>query len=251
VETPAPGGSPLNPYAPPASDEEAPRSSPPADDGHFRSLSSLATAMTLLMGALALANLVTVLNDLRAIGLMQRVIAKEAFSMEDLQAGDHLRLGLTVLSVALHLACTVCYCLFMPRANRNARSFGARGLEFTPRWAAGFFFVPVASLWKPYQAMKEIWQASDPAPGGAWQGAAVSALLPAWWATYILHGIGTQVSYRLVKAVTHPADFIIAMWGTIVSSALAIVAAVLALAVVRALAQRQDQRQRLAPTPAA
>ena len=43
----------------------------------------------------------------------------------------------------------------------------------------GWYFVPVANLWMPYRAMKEIWRASvSPAN---WQKQALSMLVPGWW----------------------------------------------------------------------
>jgi hypothetical protein len=58
----------------------------------------------------------------------------------------------------------------------NKRRLGAQGLCFTPGWALGWFFVPVANLWKPYQAMREAWQVSvDPF---LWQEQSRSPILP-------------------------------------------------------------------------
>ena len=69
-------------------------------------------------------------------------------------------------------------------ANRNARQLGAADMRFTPGWAVGWYFVPIAWFWKPYQAMKEIWQASsDPAD---WAGQPVSPLLHWWWFLWIV-----------------------------------------------------------------
>jgi hypothetical protein len=45
------------------------------------------------------------------------------------------------------------------RTNVNAPTFND-GMSVTPGWAIGWFFVPVANLFKPYQAMKETWIAS-------------------------------------------------------------------------------------------
>ena len=47
------------------------------------------------------------------------------------------------------------------QSNQNARYLGAKDMAFTPAWSIGFYFIPIVSLWKPYQAMKEIWQASQ------------------------------------------------------------------------------------------
>ncbi len=47
------------------------------------------------------------------------------------------------------------------QSNQNARYLGAKDMAFTPAWSIGIYFIPIVSLWKPYQAMKEIWQASQ------------------------------------------------------------------------------------------
>jgi len=42
------------------------------------------------------------------------------------------------------------------RSNKNLRSFSGESMTFTPGWSVGWFFIPVANLWKPYQVMKEM-----------------------------------------------------------------------------------------------
>ncbi len=80
-------------------------------------------------------------------------------------------------------------------ANFNARRLGAREMEFTPAWAVGWYFIPIANLWKPYQAMKEIWQTSShPA---SWKQQAVSSLLPWWWFFWLVSGALGNASFRL------------------------------------------------------
>jgi Domain of unknown function (DUF4328) len=41
-------------------------------------------------------------------------------------------------------------------ANCNTRALGAKKMRFSPGWSIGWFFIPIACLWKPYQAIKEI-----------------------------------------------------------------------------------------------
>lgn len=50
--------------------------------------------------------------------------------------------------------------MWIHRAHANLFSAGFEGLEFTPGWSVGWFFVPVANLFKPFQAMRELWNAS-------------------------------------------------------------------------------------------
>ena len=57
-------------------------------------------------------------------------------------------------------------------------------MAFTPGWVVGWYFIPIAWFWKPYQAMREIWQASvSPAD---WKQQVGSPLLVWWWALWIL-----------------------------------------------------------------
>jgi hypothetical protein len=57
--------------------------------------------------------------------------------------------------LAVFIITGIVFLKWIHAANRNARAMGAQGLRFSPGWALGYYFVPVLSLWKPYQAMKE------------------------------------------------------------------------------------------------
>ena len=58
-------------------------------------------------------------------------------------------------------------------------------MSISAGWAAGYFFIPIMNLWKPYQAMKEIWQGSDPDPTVHAFSVRVPALLPWWWGLFL------------------------------------------------------------------
>ena len=61
---------------------------------------------------------------------------------------------------------------------------GASDMRFTPGWAIGWYCVPVACFWRPYQAMTEIWRASrNPSD---WRGEPVSPLLRWWWILWLV-----------------------------------------------------------------
>ncbi len=81
------------------------------------------------------------------------------------------------------------------RANYNARQLGAKDMKFTPGWSIGWYFIPVFLLWKPYQAMKEIWKASNNPEG--WKNEKVSAILHFWWFSWILNSFLGQAVMRM------------------------------------------------------
>src|SRR5690606_28980720 len=81
------------------------------------------------------------------------------------------------------------------RAGHNARAIGAEGMKISPGWAVGWYFIPIATLWKPYQAMKEIWQASHSPTD--WEKRDSGPFLAIWWVLWIVsNGLG-QALFRM------------------------------------------------------
>ena len=237
-----PGGAPLNPYSPPAAAIDVPAYAPVASTTTFRSTMPLAKTITLILSIDIVVWLASAVHAFFAIEVMGRVLARAPYEESELAAIDTRSMALGVLWRVVRVAAVVWFCMFMVRANRNARSFGSP-MSFQPGWAAGYFFVPFLSLWKPYQAMKEIWQGSDPDPSSHSFSVIVPALLGWWWALWIVHTLGSRLVSQLYKHIQGPAAFINASWADIVMSGFSIVAALLAIAVVRAVARRQDERQ--------
>jgi hypothetical protein len=81
------------------------------------------------------------------------------------------------------------------RANSNAHALTVQPMEFSPGWAVGWNFVPVAALWKPFQAVREIWEVSQ-SPGAETDG--TPAILRWWWGLWIVNNIFSQISNRLM-----------------------------------------------------
>jgi hypothetical protein len=96
---------------------------------------------------------------------------------------------------AIYVITGIVFLVWIYRANRNARALGAEGMQFTPGWSVGWYFVPIMSLWKPFQAMREIWQASA-APGN-WRTVQAPPLLGWWWTLYLGNQILSQIAYHL------------------------------------------------------
>jgi lysylphosphatidylglycerol synthetase-like protein (DUF2156 family) len=96
-------------------------------------------------------------------------------------------LGLVaLLQSGVSLFAMIISLVWMHQAAKNVRAFNLWGLRFTPGWVVGWWFIPFASLWMPFQAMKEVWKASDPDNIGAepssWAGpGGRPASGSAWW----------------------------------------------------------------------
>lgn len=98
---------------------------------------------------------------------------------------------LAVTGMPIWLITAILVLNWIHRANHNSRQLGATDMHFTPGWAIGWYFVPIAWFWKPYQAMTEIWRASrNPAD---WRGEPVSPLLSWWWVLWIVPFWGSSI----------------------------------------------------------
>ena len=101
----------------------------------------------------------------------------------------------------LGLPVIVFYCIWVYRSAVNARALGAGGFQFSPGWAVGWYFIPIACLWMPYKAMSEIIRASRPAlpftDSTAWWDIRTGPILPLWWATWIIGHAIARIGHTL------------------------------------------------------
>lgn len=156
-----------------------------------------------------------------------------------------------VATILVFLTTVVVYCFWLHRANSNARALGAQGMTFTPGWAVGYFFVPIANLYRPFRAVKEVYQASDPeASGDGWKSSHAPSTLESWWGAWLLSGFLGQASFRLSqRSVPVPADMVFGV--DLASDAAGMAAGILCLVVVRAIQARQSARALRVGVPAA
>jgi len=135
----------------------------------------------------------------------------------------------------------VIFCIWIYRANYNARALGATDMKFSPGWAVGWYFIPIANLWKPYQAMCEIWQASA-APAN-WQYQTRGSILQLWWAFFLLSNFIANVSFRLSLRASSTSDLILSSTISAASSIFDIASNVTALTLVNQIYRMQMARR--------
>ncbi|MCZ0935812.1 MAG: DUF4328 domain-containing protein [Gemmatimonadetes bacterium] len=149
---------------------------------------------------------------------------------------------------AIALGTAILVLSWIYRANHNARQLGAADMRFTPGWAVGWYFIPIAWFWMPYLAMREIWRASvNPSDWGA---APVSPLLRWWWSLWIVGSWGTDgvdlvASLRLDEAGFETVDAATNLVGHV----LAIPLAFSLVAIIAAVSQLQTAHHRRQSEP--
>ncbi|WP_163932494.1 DUF4328 domain-containing protein [Paraferrimonas sp. SM1919] len=126
-------------------------------------------------------------------------------------------------------------------ANQNVRELGAENLEYTPGWSVGYFFIPILSLWKPYQAMKQLWQASQ-SPAD-WQNQSTPGLLSIWWTLWLVGNALGQVIFRLANRAEEIEQFIMLNIINHISDVIDILLAIALMQVVKNISEMQQRLQ--------
>ena len=155
----------------------------------------------LTLGVFGIISLLSMSFTIAEIDLLMR-IERGAFVSEDTLAGsDDRQLNVGVLRLLAFVATVVAFCFWIHRASENLVGLGIDSQRFSPGWSVGWWFVPIAMLFRPYQVMKEIWSASYPSSVGrgeaAWQDAPVSPLLGWWWLAWLVGGVVEYSAYRM------------------------------------------------------
>lgn len=219
------------------------RSDAALSENSYRSnevIAALAAACLSLFACFDLASTLGVAIFLAGIGELG------ASPDRDLAEVGTLIRGLSALAqLAVYPFAVVLFCMFMFRASKNARALGAGGMQFTPGWTVGWFFIPFAHLWMPFRATSEVWRASDPradteADDVAWWSARLGPLIPMWWACWIG---GTLIGNTSSQLLRHGYEAT-AGWVGLIGMPLQALAGVLAATVVLRLQARQARKHR-------
>lgn len=207
----------------------------------YKSLRGVGLATVVLLALNAASVLATIPSSLAQLALADR-IATGDFLEADLVANDLRQQLLAIAGVGLMLVTAVVFIVWFHRAYTNLRAWNHEPAH-GPGWAIGGWFVPILSLFRPYQIAREIWSASGPAsPDDEPALQAGSPILVAWWTAWIADNILGQITFRVSMNVETPSGLSTATQLQIVNDALMCVAAILALLVVRAITRRQEER---------
>jgi len=184
-----------------------------------------------------------------ALGTMVDLWFPNLFIQEELSSPVELLMALGVMAVGLlgvpiQIALVVLFCVWIYRAHTNVDALGASGLEFTPGWCVGWFFIPIANLFKPSQAVREIFIASDPELDDTTRRYGMAPWnLKLWWGAWIAHNVVANI-YLRISWSSSPQDSAQAVWIGVTSNVLNITASSLAISVVYSIHRHQQEKAR-------
>jgi len=146
------------------------------------------------------------------------------------------------------LVCIVVFLMWLYRARRNLPSLGVIDARWSPGWAIGWWFVPIMALFRPYQLVREVWQASDPTTSPGWRRDTPPGFFGWWWGLFLTFSIFGNVTDNFAKVHGGNPTLGTAAWLTAIDVLMlfaGIGAAWCAIRIMRDITVRQTQRHQV------
>jgi hypothetical protein len=119
------------------------------------------------------------------------------------------------------------------RVNSNAHLYSSE-MSVSPGWNVGFFFIPIANLWKPFQGVRETWEVSN------MHNQEVPGWMRWWWGLWLATNFIDNASFRIGLQSETAEGATIAAFPDIVSAIVSVPLALLLIRLIRTLTAAQE-----------
>lgn len=192
--------------------------------------------------ALIIASIISIATEIWAISFLNKSFTGD-LSYEEAVEFDSTYLLINLSLMIFFILPVIAFSVWNYRMSSNVYIQQLKGKEFTPGWSVGWFFIPIASLWKPYQAMKENWQGSQyighKSDKASWKLNGIPSFVGLWWALWVISSLLSNAEYRM-SGKTEDIDGIINLsYFSCFNSLLSIAAAIMAIKIITTLTNLQ------------
>lgn len=183
-----------------------------------------------------------------ALGSLIHIISPTTyFNMGD---GNQVPMGLAVIGmfaffeIPLRILTIVFFLMWLYRCYKNLTPLRSESVEFTPGWSVGWWFIPIANLFKPFQVMSELWNQSDAEIDeemGFLSGKGGSpTIIVFWWAFFII----SNIIYRISEMAIDNEGNVASIFATLffIASVIHIIAGVLIILIIKTITRKQEER---------
>lgn len=211
----------------------------------YRDLTKLTSVLKVSLGVYMALAAIGIWSGWIELELLQRLADGSDYTQAEAESSDSRQRILGIVQFAVYLITGIMFLRMLYLSSVNARSLGAQGMEFTPKWTVAWFFVPIASLWKPLKAVKELFMALHPQHGEDWRSASPPKILMIWWPLWLMANIAGQAAFRLSLRADTLEEIQRSSWVMFTSDCLDLPLGLVAIAMVSTLQQWQSEKQQL------
>lgn len=181
-----------------------PSAARPRREAHLQRLSLVGHLASVLVAIVAVISVLSTWTTWNTLAVVKDVFSRlfeftEEQAIGRLEAAENLGLIAGWAYLAIHLAGAVVFIFWLWRARHNAEIL-SDGLHTRGRgWVIGGWFTPFVAWWFPYQVVRDVWRATDPATrmvDGELRLARGGRLVGWWWAMWVIATVAATVSFR-------------------------------------------------------
>lgn len=206
-------------------------------------LQTRAKLVLAVFSAIVLLAAVSMWSEWTLIDFLKDVSPEGAVDEARADAIDERQRLIGILQIVSRVLGAVVFLNWFHAAHKNLGSSRLERLTYTPASAVWGFFIPILSLFRPYQVMAEVSKGSSYLAGasgqGSWRQAPAGPLVGVWWGLYLAAQITGTISARMTLSDSGIDTYVAAGWLGLASDLLDVPAAIAAMLLVRTISEQQ------------
>lgn len=164
-----------------------------------------------------------------------QLLSSGAFSVEDGTANDTRQQIIAVFYSITYIISIVVFIRWFRRAYYNIHQ-RAEVLNYSDDWASIAWFIPIVSLYRPYQITREIFEETDQYLNKNkpdYKEKISFTIVGIWWFFWIVNNIFSNISFRVSLSAETLDDFITASILNIINNLLGIISGIFAVLMIK------------------
>lgn len=190
-------------------------------DHEYRNTTGLTLSLIACLAAFVVLTEVGIWSNFLEIDLLRYRVDVDYVPADWMKAEQRRQAIVSGLILLTFVASGAVFLFWLNDISRNARALGAKGMRFGPLVTMALFFVPGLHLWKPLEAIKELFRASSPEHIEDWRRASAPHLLSLWWTLWLLYQGTMLIALRADLWARTPDELLTAAWLSTVSGVVA------------------------------
>ena len=172
-----------------------------------------------------------------------------SIDMETLQASDTLRTVITAVNFIILVLSMIFFIMWFRRAYYNLHNLPWHNARHSEGWAAGGWFIPILSLFWPYQIMEDIWKGTQNAIKERFGEPQSTAIIAWWWAFYLVNNFFGYISAFATKGAADVEELLTATKVEFIGEIISIAAIIITIRVIQRTSSFEKELLEISETP--
>ena len=172
-----------------------------------------------------------------------------SIDMETLQASDTLRTVITAVNFIILVLSMIFFIMWFRRAYYNLHNLPWHNARHSEGWAAGSWFIPILSLFWPYQIMEDIWKGTQNAIKERFGEPQSTAIIAWWWAFYLVNNFFGYISAFATKGAADVEELLTATKVEFIGEIISIAAIIITIKVIQRTSSFEKELLEISETP--